>query len=238
MQVSVRVSLLGQNAIVREGLRRILSDEGFDVRQSVDDPSRLADDQAHDDLLILIDGDGQNVGTEMIYALHSRFASVRLVVLSDRFELEDMIEAFRAGVCGYMVKEISSEPLIASLRLVAMGEKVMPSRLVEALSSHTPSDEQEDGRLVLERAHLSCRENEILGWLIVGCSNKTISRRLAISEATVKVHVKAILRKLRVRNRTQAAIRGINAGMSFDPNMILSDVRNTGEHLRCAPPLA
>lgn len=208
-----RVSLLGRNAIVREGLRRILLDEGFDVRQSVDDRLDLSDDATHDNLLILVDGDLGIEGLETLGALRERFPAVRLVILSDDFRFDAMVEAFRAGVSGYIVKEIACEPLIASLRLVALGEKVMPSPLAEALQLHAESDDHEGGRLVLESAHLSGRENEILGWLIAGSSNKAISRRLAISEATVKVHVKAILRKLRVNNRTQAAIRGVHAGM-------------------------
>ena len=224
MQLPIRVSLLGRNAIVCEGLRRILFDNDFDVRQSVDDQSRLSEELAHDDLLILIDGGQDDGQADVIRTLRLRFPSVRLVVLSDGFDFDAVVEAFRLGICGYIVKEISPEPLLGSLRLVAMGEKVMPSRLAEALQLHAEADEREDGRLVLEQAHLSDRENEILGWLIVGCSNKAISRRLSISEATVKVHVKAILRKLHVKNRTQAAIRGIHAGMYSHLDELAPDV--------------
>jgi two-component system nitrate/nitrite response regulator NarL len=65
----------------------------------------------------------------------------------------------------------------------------------------------------VDAASLSDRELEILRWLIMGCPNKVISKRMEISEATVKVHVKAVLRKLRVKNRTQAAIWAANHGM-------------------------
>lgn len=217
MRARVGVALLGQNTVIREGLGRILSDEHFDVRHSVDHHSLLTGDVAQDDLLILIDGDRDGSEPGVIHELHRRFPLVKMVLLSDEFDFGTMANAFRAGIFGYIVKEISCEPLIGSLRLVAMGEKVMPSRLVDELPFHVEVGERHVARQQLECARLSAREKEILSCLIVGHSNKVISRQLAISEATVKVHVKAILRKLRVKNRTQAAIQGVNGGLEFSP---------------------
>lgn len=221
MPDSINVALLGRNSIVREGLRRILTEENFHVTQSVDHLSHLRPVQDENDqqLLIIVDSGASDDEAEDICTLHQNFPDARLVLLTDSFDFDAMVRAFRVGVHGYIVKEISCAPLIGSLQLVAMGEKVMPSRLADALPAHGTSFENGESSKTLDGASLSEREMEILRSLIMGCPNKVISRRLTISEATVKVHVKAILRKLRVQNRTQAAIWAVNRGvegMSFD----------------------
>lgn len=227
MNASMKVSLLGQSAIIREGLRRILLDAGVEVRQSVESSFHLHDEVDDDSLLIIVDGGREQAGAEGIRALHLRFPNVKLVLLSDSFDLRAAADAFRAGAHGYIVKEIRCESLIASLKLAATGEKIMPSCLADALPWH--GDDRESDRQLLENAHLSGRESDILSFLIMGCPNKVISRRLMISEATVKVHVKAILRKLRVHNRTQAAIRGVNGGLHRHPVGHLVDQNAAGQ---------
>jgi two-component system nitrate/nitrite response regulator NarL len=99
---------------------------------------------------------------------------------------------------------------------VASGEKVLPSQLVKhlPLRSAMSNAELNDGSELLET--LSEREIETLRCLIMGYPNKVIAYRLDISEATVKVHVKAILRKLGVQNRTQAAIWAVNNGLDVN----------------------
>ena len=215
MPDTVKVALLGRNSIVREGLRRILDDENFHVIQSVEHPDSLLSIHADvpEPLLIVMDGGADHDDLDNLRSLQRRFPEARFVLLSDSFDFDAMVRAFRLGVHGYIVKEISCKQLVGSLQLVAMGEKVMPSRLADALPAHATFFEAPETRKTLDSAALSDRELEILRCLIMGCPNKVISRRLEISEATVKVHVKAILRKLRVQNRTQAAIWGVNRGV-------------------------
>lgn len=102
---------------------------------------------------------------------------------------------------------------MATLHLVAMGERVLPPQLADELQSRPTLTDALEVERPVDAASLSDRELEILRWLIMGCPNKVISKRMEISEATVKVHVKAVLRKLRVKNRTQAAIWAANHGM-------------------------
>jgi two-component system nitrate/nitrite response regulator NarL len=124
-----------------------------------------------------------------------------------------MVDAFRAGADGYILKEIGCDSLIESLRLIKLGEKVMPSELVRHLPQHSmaPNSSTEPEANLAEL--LSEREIETLRCLVLGYANKVIAYRLYISEATVKVHVKAVLRKLMVQNRTQAAIWAVNHGV-------------------------
>jgi len=217
MAADLHVSILGKSEIIREGLRRILSDQGFFVDATGSHPGDL---DPHDCDLIVIDAQDLDEGIESSVELRKRFPTCRIVLMMDQYHIENVAKAFATGaIDGYLVKAISCAPLAGALRLVAMGQKVMPSQVAESLSHSVPQimwSGQETGPASLP---LSAREIEILRCLLDGDPNKVISRRLKIADATVKVHIKAILRKLRVQNRTQAAIWAANRGLT------LSDAR-------------
>lgn len=217
---SLSTVVVGKNTLAREGLRRILSEENFTIVALVDSGTGLLDEFSETtspNLFILDSCDSEQISIEL-ELLHKGFPNSRIVVLSDHFELGQVIDAFKFGADGYFVKEISCEALMESLRLVVMGEKVMPSQLATHLSGVMERTKEP----LLPRSPdvtriLSEREITTLRYLLVGHSNKEIARRLEISEATVKVYVKAILRKLRVSNRTQAAIWAFNNGVKIGP---------------------
>lgn len=136
----------------------------------------------------------------------------RIVILADHYELEPLADALRLSVNGYLSKSISSQALIKALELVALGEGIFPSSVLAQLGSSREVaaplllEAPEHGPMRQWASVLSDRETQILRGLVEGQSNKTIARAFDIMEATVKVHVKAILRKIGVQNRTQAAI--------------------------------
>lgn len=222
--------VVGNNSLAREGLRRILAEENFSVQASVESGTSFLLANAEDEspnLFILDNSTTEHLESEL-EALNSSFPKSRKVVLSDQFDLEEVVDAFKYGVDGYIVKEISLDALMKSLRLVAMGEKVMPSQLAQHLSG------MEEKAQVPQFARnpdvtriLSEREITTLRYLLVGHANKVIARRLEISEATVKVYVKAILRKLRVSNRTQAAIWAFNNGVQ----VVADDVKELDDEM-------
>lgn len=216
MMQDIRVSILGRNEIVREGLKRILTDQSFTVESAVADAAALIEmkDRIQVPHLIVVDAQADAESFDMCRLLHERFPTSHVVLMSDDYSIENISKAFNAGVDGYLVKAISCEPLGGALRLVALGEKVMPSQVIDSLidpSWQSTSGNWESGKIEL---NLSDREIEILRCLISGDANKIIARRLDITEATVKVHIKAILRKLRVMNRTQAAIWAVKRGLN------------------------
>jgi len=130
----------------------------------------------------------------------------RIVLMVDECDATNIAEAFRSDVVdGFLNKTVACEPLAGILRLVALGERYLP---LEALEVFGPCGRSGSlhRKMPIIAPNLSGREVQILGCLTDGDSNKLISRRLQIADATVKVHVKSILRKLRVKNRTQAAI--------------------------------
>nr|WP_245842989.1 response regulator transcription factor [Sphingomonas laterariae] len=137
--------------------------------------------------------------------------SARVIVLAECFDRKTAAQLFRCGVHGYITKSMKCVPLIAALRLAATGERIVPAGLLELLDRPAGAPVAEHD---LEDARLSPRELDVLCCLLAGHSNKMIGRRLGVCEATVKVHVKAILRKLNVHNRTQAAIWASSRGLA------------------------
>jgi two-component system nitrate/nitrite response regulator NarL len=149
--------------------------------------------------------------------------------VADHYRLGDLVSAFRAGADGYFVDIMTCDVFVKSVELVVMGETIFPPAFLsfvlgpdgEQLAETMPLDEKNEAILFTTEdtltPQLSPREKSILHCLIEGNSNKCIARKIDIAEATVKVHVKAILRKIRVQNRTQAAIWGMNNGSLTRP---------------------
>lgn len=216
----IRILILGKNEIVREGLKAILTDQGFVVEAAVPDcahiPADLRTGTAPD--VIIVDSTSNADGLDTCNRLHPMFPSSRLVLMAEDQSIDTIALAFDAGVHGYLAKEMSGEPLVNALKLVAAGEKMLPSKtiqsLVQELIDRHPPTPRVDWEATRADMSLSDREVEVLRCLICGEANKLISRRLLITETTVKVHIKAILRKVGALNRTQAAIWAVNQGLN------------------------
>src|SRR5262249_48125539 len=216
--------LVGKTSLLKEGLAEILRSAKFRILTSVlsadDFPTSTA--QLREQLFLIVHTGEDFNSAEQVEVFRNRHPTARIAVVADRYRLDELVSAFRAGANGYFVDVMTSHILIKSLELVMMGETVFPPEFLSfALDP--------EGDLVREDAHpddnqrpllsedgvapqLSPREKSILRHLIEGDSNKSIARKIDIAEATVKVHVKAILRKIRAQNRTQAAIWGMSNG--------------------------
>lgn len=206
----VNIFLWGKNEIGREGLRKILSSDNFHIKASASDVTAIAaaltETQGGDGARVVVIDPGPDSGwLSECKQLSQNNHGTKLVLLADRYVFDDVAQAFQNGVDAVIVKEISCDPLIESIYLVAMGEKVFPSQLANDLVNCVPTVETGDWRISAIESGLSAREVEILENIMGGMANKVIARKFDICEATVKVHVKAILRKLGVENRTQAA---------------------------------
>jgi DNA-binding NarL/FixJ family response regulator len=241
---SSAIVLVGKNALFREGLARILSSADFRILASVscaDDllPGKL---QLHQPLFLVVHtGDDFGAAIEQIELFRNKHPGGRIAIVAHHCRSSDLVSAFRAGANGYFVDVIDCDVFIKSIELVMMGETIFPPAFLPfvldpegaVLDEAAPHDENNRAMLIRTKdtlaPRLSTREKSILGCLIEGDSNKSIARKINIAEATVKVHVKAILRKIRVQNRTQAAIWGVNNG---------SEVwgMNNGSEIRLAPP--
>jgi two-component system nitrate/nitrite response regulator NarL len=153
----------------------------------------------------------------------------KVIILSDCCEAHLVRRALCAGGSAFLQRSIAGDTLIQTLNLAMDGEVVFPSQILgevftcSELGSEPKRNDNIETMTPSERpGRLSLREIDILKRLVHGDSNKQISRQLDISETTVKVHVKAILRKIRVRNRTQAAIWGLDhLGGMLVPNTVV-----------------
>jgi two-component system, NarL family, nitrate/nitrite response regulator NarL len=204
------------SALLCIGLEQLLSDTRFALwKRAVRDVSELPGFPDSSSLLFVVDGKHHPDETaELIRTLKARYPSARVVVLADQFAFGAVMSARHAGADGFCLTSISRDALIHSLELVMLGEIIVPSALVLAIMGEV--SHEAEGPLLSSAPgidgftpqirRLSSRETEILCWLKEGAPNKVIARKLNLTEATVKVHVKAILRKIGVGNRTQAAI--------------------------------
>jgi DNA-binding NarL/FixJ family response regulator len=212
---AIRVVVADDHPVVREGLRSFLASrpgldvvgEAADADGLVDASSRLRPD------VVLVDLMMPGGGIEAIHRLQSLDAPPRSLVLTSFAGDDQVIPALRAGASGYMLKDVDPSEIETAIRTVhAGGALLSPSiaaRVVDEVRSPVPRPSDEDERL----ASLTPREREVLAALARGLSNRELAAELFVSEKTVKTHVSSVLAKLRVADRTQAALLAARRGM-------------------------
>ncbi|GEO19048.1 hypothetical protein MAE02_67440 [Microvirga aerophila] len=210
--------LICKSAMLRIGLKHLLASTCFAVSETVVDPIPLSPRCSNPGLsLFIVDAsDSSDDVVETIRHLKSQYPDARIVVTADHFDLSFVRQGHDAGVDGFCLTASSRDVLIKSLELVMLGETMLPASLVRSLLQGMRSSagpQLQANRAMAEpnvsgsrASRLSAREAEILGCIMGGAPNKVIARQLDVAEATVKVHVKAILRKIGAANRTQAAM--------------------------------
>lgn len=206
------VALIDPDPFARQGLAKMLEDSAFHVCREHDDIGAIVggDDPAHQPALIVVDGAVfEAASSAMIARLRSRFPNGRVVVRARQIDESRFLHCYEAGVDAYILKNMTGESLIAALTMVLNGERVYPGSLMGRLMRAHRVDGLNMGSKLPDCANLSARERQILGALVDGLSNKAIANRLGITEPTVKIHLQNLLKKLQVRNRTQAAIWAI-----------------------------
>ena len=215
------VFLVGGSDLFRRGLRGFLEGTSFDTVGEFtmyQDCVAAAGDAPAPALIVYVSSGVIEETASAVDALLGAYDVARLLLLSSTMSVEELGACLRMGARGYLMNTISKDALIHSLALIWLGETVFPSDLAHALMSggETLASTAEARKL----ADLTLREVEILKCLTEGLSNKQIARRLGIREATVKIHVKSVIGKLGVANRTQAALWGVRAGVGGRSNSV------------------
>ena len=144
-------------------------------------------------------------GLEVLKTLREHTQSIPVVMLTTSNEESDLIKSLKSGAQGYLLKDMEPDELVSALRDIEKGKNVVAQDLTDALARMVQGETplEENGGPFSE---LTPREREILCLLAEGQSNKLIARNLGISDGTVKLHVKAILRKLGIHSRVEAAV--------------------------------
>jgi two-component system nitrate/nitrite response regulator NarL len=211
------VFLIDPDRLFREGIKRILEESAYRTvgeARTVEEACAGLAGLGRVDLVALDVADWEADGVaEFLGALRQRLEGVKIVVLTSDRSRGAIGRAIGWAVDAYLLKDMSPEALTRSLQLVLLGQQIFPTRLMASLL-HTEAAEPALEAGAGAGKGLSPREVQILRHLMSGYSNKAIARELGISEATVKVHLKALLRKVRVSNRTQAAVWAMNNGLA------------------------
>jgi two-component system, NarL family, nitrate/nitrite response regulator NarL len=211
--------LVGPHTLRREGIARALDSTDFRIVATGADLQKVDLGGLAKSIYLLIVECSHDVNgaIQQIQHFKAEFPDGKVVLFADHLSLEELLSAFRAGTNAYFVSVQTCEAFIKVLELVILGETVLPWELLRLIGKDRQeppggtcdlsNNGQGGGTEERQRGpRLSERERFILRRIIEGDSNKHVARRLNIAEATVKVHVKAILRKIDVRNRTQAAM--------------------------------
>jgi two-component system nitrate/nitrite response regulator NarL len=214
MSSNLRVLIIDDHTLFRDGLQGLLERHNIDVIGSLGDGNegiRLAQELKPD--IILLDMRMPSLsGLEVLKQLQQNKFEAPIAMLTTSNDERDLVEALRNGAKGYLLKDMEPDDVVAALREIVKGETVVAPNLTQILARVVK------GEPILESEpspidDLTPREAEILSLLAEGQSNKVIARNLGISDGTVKLHVKAILRKLNIHSRVEAAVIAVEQGL-------------------------
>ncbi len=214
----MRVLLIDDHALVRKGIEELLRSRGVQVVASVssgEEGLRRARELAFDIVLLDIQMKGMN-GIETLRQLRAGGDQRPVIMLTMSREDADLAAALRAGAQGYLLKDIEPEELVPALEAVLGGNNVVAEEMVGTLARIVQGEAVESTDAQPPKnpfSKLTPRELEILERIAEGLSNKMIAQVLEISDGTVKLHVKAILRKLGMRSRVEAAVAAVTHGL-------------------------
>jgi DNA-binding NarL/FixJ family response regulator len=209
----IRVLLVDDHAVVREGLRTFLElQDGIEVAGEAQDGVQALEqaDQLRPDVILMDLVMPRLDGVGAMRRLRTSHPEIRVVVLTSFLEDEHLLPAMQAGAAGYLLKNAEPAELARAVRAADAGEAIIDptvaARLVTALADDAaPRSSGAD--------ELTRREREVLELIVGGRSNKRIALELGISEKTVKTHVGHVLAKLGVTDRTQAALLAVRDGL-------------------------
>lgn len=213
----IRIMIVDDHALFRQGLALLLRDlyPNVEIVEAADGAQALAAAERYDDYkLILLDlrlPEGSCF--EVMDQLTKRLPDTSIAIVSASDNIKDITDSYRAGAKGYIVKASTSDVLRHALLLILSGETYIPSSAMAALTGATPVTSAFHTEVPENVPALTPRQREILLLMAHGMQNKDIANQLGMLEGTVKVHVKSILQKLGVNNRTHAVVTGIRMGL-------------------------
>jgi DNA-binding NarL/FixJ family response regulator len=208
----IRVLVVDDHPVVRQGLRTFLDlQDDIEVVGEAHDSASCVTEAARTtpDVILL---DLRMPGGDGVEALHALRAAAspegaprpRVLVITSFTDPAAVLPAVRAGAAGYVYKDVDPPALAAAIRAVHAGHVLLHPDVARLLADGTPPQ---------AAAHLTTREREVLAEVARGRSNREIARALGLAEKTVKTHVSAILTKLGVQDRTQAALYAVRTGL-------------------------
>lgn len=213
--MKLKVLLIDDHRLFREGLQSLLQRRNIEVLAAVGDGSEgtKLTRELRPDIVLLDMRMPVNDGISVLKQLKQEELTMPIVILTTSSHEPDLLEALKNGASGYLLKDMEPDALVTALRDIYSGKTVVAPPLTSVLVRFVQGDtstSQDQGPFI----ELTPRESEILKLIADGQGNKLIARNLGISDGTVKLHVKAILRKLEVHSRVEAAVMYIEYYLS------------------------
>ena len=212
--MTIRLLLADDHRMLREGLRRSMTEEGFDVvgeAENGEEAVRMTEELQPDVVLMDVSMPEMD-GVEATRIIRATEAATRVIMLTMHADADVLADAIRAGASGYLVKDCSTEEVAAAVRMAANGDTALSPQLAatmldEVRRLETPPPAAEEDRLITKR------EEEVLQLIADGCSTPEVASQLYISQKTVKNHLASIYQKLDARDRTQAVLQAVRMGI-------------------------
>ncbi|OGI45906.1 MAG: two-component system response regulator NarL [Candidatus Muproteobacteria bacterium RBG_16_65_34] len=214
----MRALLIDDHALVRKGIEGLLHSRGVDVVASVgggEEGIKRALALSPDIILLDVKMPGMS-GIETLEKLRAGGVTAPVVMLTMSRDDVDLRTALRAGASGYLLKDMEPDDLLPALEAACSGDNIIAKEMVGTLARIVQGQTPEPAAPhppAAPLAELTPREHEILAQVAAGKSNKMIARLLEITDGTVKLHVKSILRKLGVHSRVEAAVIAVEHGL-------------------------
>ncbi|WP_404295298.1 two-component system response regulator NarL [Halomonas sp.] len=208
------ILIIDDHPLLRRGVSQLLElEDDLELVGEAGEPEagiRLTLELDPDMVLLDLNMPGMN-GIETLKRLREEGFAGRVVMFTVSDQEEDVVDALQAGADGYLLKDMDPDELVRQMRQVSLGRMVISESLTALLAGALRSQRSQPAAPDIH--NLTQREREILCELAGGLSNKMIARRLDITEGTVKVHVKHLLKKLNLRSRVEAAVWAVQEGV-------------------------
>nr|WP_175540342.1 two-component system response regulator NarL [Halomonas sp. QHL1] len=209
------IMVIDDHPLLRRGVRQLLEiEDDLDLIFDTGSPQEGIEKavELEPDMLLLDLNMPVMNGLETLKQLRDGGYSGRIIMYTVSDQEDDVVDALRGGADGYLLKDMEPEDMVRQLRQAAKGRMVVSENLTALLAEALRSQRNSPATQSVDA--LTQREKEILAELAAGMSNKLIARKLDITEGTVKVHVKHLLKKLRLRSRVEAAVWSVQEGLN------------------------
>ncbi|MBX2881451.1 MAG: response regulator [Granulosicoccus sp.] len=212
------VVLIDDHTLFRTGLHEVLQRRGFNVVGMTGNPAEATDlvVEKQPDIVLLDLRMRELHGLEVLKNIKNELPSQCVVILTTSVEEKDLLKALRLGATGYLLKDMDPDNFVKLLQQAKEGETVVASDLTGLLARAALSQSDESKPSAKNRYNLTPRELDILSHIAKGESNKGIANALGIVDGTVKLHVRAVLKKLGAQSRVQAAVMAVSENICGD----------------------
>jgi two-component system response regulator DegU len=210
--MTIRLMLADDHRMLREGLSRSMSEHGFDVvgeaRDGVE-AVNMAYSLAPDVVLMDVSMPEMD-GVEACRQVRLAVPGTKVVMLTMHADQDVLANAIRAGACGYLVKDCSTEEIAEAVRMASNGDTALSPQLAASMLDEVRKLDMAPSR---EERVVTKREEEVLQSIADGCSTSEVAEQMYISQKTVKNHLASIYQKLDARDRTQAVLQAVRMGI-------------------------